>query len=214
MRQADPERTALLVLQRNLMDPALVATFCEECAAHLNRLRIERNAAIEGYRAELVKLDRQDDRMVQAIKDGFATPKLKEDMHVLLDRRKELRWLLMSTQEAPAPLNPNMALRERQEVASLIRAMSEPDSRAEATGLVRALVERIVITPDPKDGLVIDVHGDLAGIFNVAIAKGRKGAEREIDWRQIRLVVGLPEPRGGATSGTLVEPGGIEPPTS
>lgn len=111
VRQADPERTALLVLQRNLMDPALVATFCEECTAHLNRLRIDRNAAIEGYRAELVKLDRQEDRMVQAIKDGFATPKLREDMDVLLERRKELRWLLMSTDEAPAPLNPNMALR-------------------------------------------------------------------------------------------------------
>ena len=193
IRQDDLELTVLTVLQQRLMRADLVEKFCEEYTAHLNRLRIERNASIHGYRAELAKLDRRDSQMVRAIMDGFASPKLKVEMDELVARQDELKRLLETTDEAPVLLHPNMGQRYRDEVVALVRSLNDPNHRHEGAELIRSLVDRIVLTPDPKsDGLPIDVFGDLAGILNVAV--DRK-SDRELDLRPIRLVVGLPEPK-------------------
>ncbi|MEO0720510.1 MAG: hypothetical protein AAFZ06_16790, partial [Pseudomonadota bacterium] len=50
----------------------------------------------------------------------------------------------------------------------------------EAAGLIRGLVERIVLTPS-ADGtrLVVDLEGDLAGILAVAAGEDRKAKDSE-----------------------------------
>ncbi|MCD1628274.1 recombinase family protein, partial [Seohaeicola saemankumensis] len=47
--------------------------------------------------------------------------------------------------------------------------MNTPEHRAEATEIVRSLVEKIVLTPDESENrLVADLHGDLAGILTLS----------------------------------------------
>ncbi len=94
--------------------------------------------------------------------------------------------------------------------------------------------------------MLSDVHGDLAGILNIAVHRSKRDASHELDLKQIRLVAGLPDDRSTAAdapgretespdelsdklvevnrshrarrdfnrTGKVVEPGGIEPPTS
>ena len=192
IKQADLEHTVLTILQARLMSPELVAKFAEEYTAHINRLRMERNASLVGYHKELAKLRRKDKLMVQAIMDGYASPQLKADMGAMVARQNELISLIESTDDAPVLLHPNMALRYRQEVNALVRSLNDEAHRHEASELIRSLIQKIVLTPDPQSsGLLIDVHGDLAGILNIAVGETES---EELDMKQIRLVVGLPEP--------------------
>ncbi|MDR6873564.1 hypothetical protein J2Y55_004591 [Bosea sp. BE125] len=191
IRQEDLEHTVLTVLQERLMHPGLVEKFCEEYTAHINRIRVERNASIHAYHAELAKLRRRDKQMVRAIMDGFASPELKDEMDKLVARQNELVRLISETDEAPVLFHPNMALRYREEVVALVRALNEEEHRHEAADLIRSLVDRIELTPDPRsDGLLIDVYGDLAGILNVSVDRKQ---DKELDLKQIRLVAGLPD---------------------
>lgn len=91
------------------MDPALLDEFCREYTEHLNRLRMERNASLEGYRSEYARLDAREDRLIKAIMDGYANPKLKTEMDEVLARKTALENLIASTKEAPVLLHPNMS---------------------------------------------------------------------------------------------------------
>lgn len=61
-------------LQSHLMDVAHVGLFCAEYTRHMNRLRSEALASQEGYRAELRKIDKELDRLVDAIAGGRTRP--------------------------------------------------------------------------------------------------------------------------------------------
>jgi site-specific DNA recombinase len=79
---------------------------------------------------------------------------------------------------APVPvrLHPNMGERYRKQVTGLIDSLNEPDRRTEAAELIRALVDRIVFSPEegsPKRA-TLDLHGDLAGILSLASETGGK----------------------------------------
>src|SRR5690606_25416858 len=58
VRQNDVEGLVIGALQSRLMDSDLLAEFCAEYTAHLNRLRGEKNASIEGAKSELIRLER------------------------------------------------------------------------------------------------------------------------------------------------------------
>lgn len=189
IRQDELEHTVLSALQTHLMAPDLVQEFCEEYTREINRLRIEHNATLHGHRREIEKLDKQEKRMVQAIMDGFATPALKIQLDDLNSRRDELKWRMSSTREVPAYIHPAMAQRYRDEVCSLVRSLNDPKSKHEAVDLLRSLVDRIVLTPDPEgQSQLINLYGDLAGILNVS---KQEKFDDEIDLTHIRMVVGF-----------------------
>ena len=89
---------------------------------------------------------------------------------------------------------PKSSFSVRRQIAFPVATAVEDaqDHRHEASELIRSLIQKIVLTPDPhSSGLLIDVHGDLAGILNIAVGETES---EELDMKQIRLVVGLPEP--------------------
>lgn len=205
--RADLEHTVLQVLKNRLMDPALVAEFCAEYAAHINRLRIKQNASLSGYRAELKKLDAREQQMVNAIMDGYASPKLKSEMDANLARQDELKRLIDGTAEAPVLLHPTMSERYRTEVVNLVAALNDDSKRHEATELIRSLIDNVVVTPSGLYAMTIDVHGDIAGILNVASpTNGRK--DNEPDFRQIRLMLGASTAADSVKQGKVVGPEG------
>ena len=62
-----------------------------------------------------------------------------------------------------------MAERYRRKVSALRQALNQEDRQAEASGLLRGLIEKVVLTPsEGENGLQIDLYGDLAGILNTA----------------------------------------------
>ena len=132
IKREELEATVLNGLQHHLMDPGLCEVFAEEYTRHMNKLRSERNASLEGYRAELVKVRKDIDRVIEAIIDGVPGSQVKDKMTRLEARKQELETLLGGG------------------------------------GLMRSLVDRIVLTPDKLEGrtrLSVDLFGALAGIL-------------------------------------------------
>jgi hypothetical protein len=127
------EETVLGALQHHLMDPALLEAFCSEYTRHLNRLRSDAVASSEGRKAELAKIDRELDRLIDAIASGVPAGNVKDRMTDLDARKTELEKLIA---EAPAPppvlVHPRMSDRYREEIGRLREALTEESRREEA----------------------------------------------------------------------------------
>ena len=178
-------------------------------------IRDRQNTNLMAYRAEVEKIAQRDKRIVQAIMDGYASETLKEEMNALVARKSELESLIAGTSEAPVLLHPRMADRYREEVSQLVETLKNDDSRAEAIEMIRALIDKIVLVPDPdSNGFLIDLYGDLAGILNISLGHAGEDTESGIDPRRVQLVVGLNNPSGDGVQDKMVGPDGIEPTTS
>jgi site-specific DNA recombinase len=163
------DQDVLKALRTHLMDPDLCELFCKEYTAHLNELRRNHNVSLEGHKQELQQTKKKLDQMVDAISEGAPVAPIKDKMHTLEARRIELEAMLQDVAEAPPLLHPSMAERYHTQVKNLLEALNAEDSRPEAAELIRSLIEKIVLTPDEReDRLVVDLHGDLAGILAIS----------------------------------------------
>jgi hypothetical protein len=119
---------------------------------------------------------RQRAELVQALLDGVRGGQVKDKMAELEARKRKLEAELEQGASSPIRLHPNMGERYRKQVTGLIDALNEPDRRTEATKLIRALIDRIVFSPErgnPKR-VTLDLHGDLAGIPGLVSETGGK----------------------------------------
>ena len=82
--------------------------------------------------------------------------------------------------------HPAMASRFYQAVKDLRNGLNTEDSRSEASEHLRALVDKIVLTPKGGEKeLSIDLYGDLAGILNMATENKDMGKLNEINRIQL-----------------------------
>lgn len=84
------ESTILNSLQHELMEPELCEIFAEEYARHVNSIRIDRNATLEGYKAEFDRTDKELEKLVDAICAGISPEKIKDRMWSLENRKRNL----------------------------------------------------------------------------------------------------------------------------
>ncbi|WP_145736345.1 recombinase family protein [Nitrospirillum pindoramense] len=168
IRRDTLETRVLTALQKHLMDPALFAMFCEEFTHRMNERRMEARAALNAARADLQKIERELDRLVQHIAEGHGDGRaIGKRIAMLEARQDQLTASLASAEDPPPVLHPSMALVYRERVAALHDALQQEETRPRAAELIRSLVSRIVLTP-AADGLRVELHGDLAGILAVA----------------------------------------------
>jgi site-specific DNA recombinase len=146
MRRDALDGAVLEGLQRHLMDPALCDLFCQEYTRQMNRLHRENNAHRKGDRSALAKIERELDRLVQALMDGVPASRVKEKMTDLENRKAELEARLKDGEDTPVLIHPNMAGYYRNQVAQLREALSG-NGQTEAIDLIRKLIDRIVLTP-------------------------------------------------------------------
>jgi site-specific DNA recombinase len=162
-------------------------------ASYFLRLRIEATASLVGYRAELGKITRDIDRLIDAITDGVAVARVKDRIAALDARKTELQELIATTDEPPALLHPKMAEHYRSEVARLHEALTDKNHGHEAAQIIRSLVEKIVLHPAPEGSqaaMTIDLHGDLAGILSLS-AQTKKPPRKGGDFTEsTKLVAG------------------------
>ncbi|UWQ78688.1 zinc ribbon domain-containing protein [Leisingera sp. S132] len=177
IKQADLEARVLDALANHLMDPDAVQAFCEEYTAERNRLK----AAAAGNRKEkeqaLARAKRDHQKLVDAIIAGIPADQVKDRMIELDTRRQQLERELEHT---PAPdtvaFHPSMAEAYRERVSRLIRSLGSAEGMEDAKEALRALVERIVLTPAAAGaGLDLTLEGDLAGLLR--LAAGAEGAD-------------------------------------
>lgn len=189
IRRDELESRVLNALRTKLVDPELFAHFCEVFTQEMNRLRMEGRAEIASAEAEIAKIDRELETLLNVILKGGAADALNAKMVAIEKRKKELEVFLAEAEEPPPLLHPSMALQYRKRVQQLYEALQDEDEgkRTEAADTLRSLVDRIVLTP--TDGKVeIDVQGDLAGILTISTQTKNPagGAGR---W-QVKMVAG------------------------
>ena len=169
IRRDELESRVLNALRTKLVDPAMFARFCEVFTLEMNRLRMEGRAGIASAEAEIAKIDRELETLLNLILKGSAADAINAKMVMLEQRKKELALFLAEADEPPPLLHPSMALQYRKRVQQLYEALQaeEEEKRVEAADILRSLVDKIVLTP--MDGKVeIDVQGDLAGILMIS----------------------------------------------
>ncbi len=107
---------------------------------------------------------------------------IADKANALEERKAELTHRLEHTEEAPVYVHPNMGKRYSEAVTGLIAPLNDPEHRPESAGIVRALIKKIVLTPnEERTALIVDLHGDLAGILQMSAnkEKGRSLAPRD-----------------------------------
>ena len=190
-RQDTLEGLVIGALQSRLMDPTLLAEFCDEYTRHLNRLRTEKNSSLVAARGELARLTKQRENIIQAIKDGVPAAEVKDDLARIVTRREELEALLAGTKEEPVLLHPNMGAEYRKQVANLAQVLNREENRGEAADILRSLVDRIELRPNQQGKLEIDLYGDLAGILALAGKKARPLDQTDLSVQQVKVVAGV-----------------------
>ena len=170
IRRDGLEKRVLNGLKGHLMDPELFAIFCEEFTRRMNERRMEARAAIDAAHAEIPRIERDLERLVDRfLKEDEAADALHARMKQLEARKRELQVFLADAEEPPPVLHPSMAIVYRQRVGALYDALQHEASRAPAADIIRSLVSEIILTP--KNGfLQVELRGDLVGILTVAAA--------------------------------------------
>ncbi|WP_071675758.1 recombinase family protein [Nioella nitratireducens] len=164
------EASILNGLRKHLMSPELFNEFCAEFTREVNRLRIERGADLAGWRSELEKVDRELDKMVDAILQGFPPAKLKDKAEKLEARKSQLSELLDNADEPPPLLHPNMARMYQDRIAKLCENLQSEEDRGTAVDVLRSLVDEITLVPENGE-LSIVLRGDLGAILRFAAGK-------------------------------------------
>ena len=174
IRRDELEARVLHALRGYLMDPALFKEFCDEFTRQMNRRRMEARASLDVARAEVKRIDRELERLVQHIAEGHGEGRaIGKRIAALEGRQDELSRALAAAEEPPPVLHPSMAVIYRERVTGLYEALQQVGTRAEAADVIRSLVSEIILTPSAGE-LLVDLRGDLAGILAVASSDKQK----------------------------------------
>ena len=172
IRRDQLENIVLDGLKHHLMEPEYFAEFCKEYTEELNRMRREVAAGQTAQKTELVKIEREIKKLLQALKDGGPAKAIVSEMQALEARQEEIEKEISEAKE-PAPLlHPNMAKTYARKLDDLMQTLNEPDLRAQASQTLRSLIEAVRLVPE-GEGLGIELVGDLAGILHFVEPKDK-----------------------------------------
>ncbi len=172
------ESRVLKGLRERMLDPDLVEIFVaeyrEEYAKRAVRMRRERGAVERRLAAACATID----RLVAAIASGAGSfEQVRDALGKARDDHDAATAELQDQDAVPVvALHPAIVADYRRQVAALQAALADPEAGPQATTALRALIDRIVMTPNPEGrGVAIQVEGRLAGI--VALATGNEPPE-------------------------------------
>ena len=185
------EEMVLNGLRFHLMDPALCEVFSEEYARELSRLQRQTHASRENLKSECDQIERELDKLVDALCAGIPAERIKARMERLELRKAELEAKLAQSKEDNVILHPNTGRIYRAKVANLVEALNQEGTRAEAADLLRALIDAVNVGfGDEGEDPEITLKGSLAGILSLSQANKKVALVSEDDIRQVKLVAG------------------------
>jgi DNA invertase Pin-like site-specific DNA recombinase len=175
IERIEVETRVLDGLKNHLLHPDLLAEFVDEFRREYEK-SAKRDKAKRAYlEKELAGVRRQIGQMIDAITEGMFHASMKEKMTDLETRKAALETELAGmNDDAPIRLHPGLADVYRQKVAKLTNALNAPDTRGEATELIRSLLSEIRLIPQDT-GHGIELVGELAGILALSGPDGCGG---------------------------------------
>jgi len=168
MRRAPLEALILNGLRHRLMAPELVEEFVAAYHEEVNRARRDATAARVGKERELGEVNRKLDKLIDAITEGIRAPGLQQRLDDLEGRKAALERELAADPPPPVRLHPNLAQVYRDKVERLHEAFADPALRDEALGILRGLIERVVVHPG-DDGPQIELIGEIVRMVELGL---------------------------------------------
>ena len=179
------ENAVLEGLKDQLMHPDCVRAFVAEFHAEINRMAAAMDEERDKIVKDLKRIDRQIERIVQAIKEGVPALTLKNELIDLETRKCDLEQSLKDTPPPVVRLHPNLADLYSQKIADLTNALDAEAHRHEASETIRNLIDEIRLVP--RNGqLKIELFGELGALINLADDKARSKTTRA----QVTMVAG------------------------
>ena len=161
------ETRVLRAMRERLLDPGKFEVFCEAFTARLEERRREHVAQLAGSRRELGTVKRKIRQIIDAVTKGYRSDEMREELHALEARKLELARTL-DVQQLPA-MHPNMAALFREKVTALAAALETEEGHTSARGILRGIVERIVVPVDPNE--LYRLEGNLGAMLEVAAGR-------------------------------------------
>jgi site-specific DNA recombinase len=153
-------------LRDRLMAPEIAAEAMRAFAEETNRLNRERRSSGGADRKALADIEKKLKEIVTAIEDGGYSRPLMARLRDLEANQDELTERLARAPVDIPDIHPNVAGIYRRKVERLAEALRRPQERDEAAEAIRALIERITLTPGPKRGeIAATLHGELGAIL-------------------------------------------------
>ncbi|KLN58865.1 hypothetical protein WH96_20760, partial [Kiloniella spongiae] len=195
LRRDALEETVFNGLSDHLMDPELFEVFCQRYTERMNSLTADHNAVLVREHKELEKIDRELDKLIQAIIDGVPGSHLKDKISDLETRKIELQAKLDTSPAKPVLLHTGMAELYRKQVSNLIPLLAQESHRAKAVDIIRGLIEEIILSPTTdetgKATLSVSIKGHLAGILSMAVNAEKPLDESDFCVESVKLVAGV-----------------------
>ena len=174
VRRSPLEELILEGLRQRLMAPEMVEEFVTAFHEEVNRHRREETAARAGKERELAKVTRKLDKLIE----GYRAPGLQQKLDDLEARKAALEQELAADPPLPVRLHPNLAQVYRGQVERLHEALAEPGLREEALGILRGLIERVVIHPS-DDGPQVEIVGEIVKMIELGLNAKQAALARE-----------------------------------
>lgn len=169
------EDRVLMGLKDQLLHPDLIAEFVKAYQEEHNRLTAQNSVDEAKTKRDLAQVTRQIDRIIEAIAEGMFHESMKAKMDSLETRKRNLEADLANTEPAaPVMLHPNLSDVYRDKVANLTKALNDPATKAEATTIIRSLLESIRLVPNASGTLDIELVGELAGLLSLGASQNEQ----------------------------------------
>jgi hypothetical protein len=127
--------------------------------------------------------------LVEAIIEGADALAVNAKLKLLEEQRALLEAKVAATPDSEPLLHPALSTVYRNAVERLETLLRHPDTREEAFGLVRSLIDAVILTP-VNGKLEIELHGDLAGILALSQAGKQSAFSPKEKALQIKMVAG------------------------
>jgi len=168
VRRSPLEELILDGLRQRLMAPEMVEEFVAAYHEEVNRHRREATAARASKERELAEVTRKLDKLIEALIEGYRTAGLQQRLQELEARKAALEQELAADPPPPVRLHPNLAQVYRAKVERLHEALADPGLRDEALGILRGLIERVVLHP-AEDGLQVEIVGEIVRMVELGL---------------------------------------------
>ncbi len=192
-------------LRDRLMSPEVAAEAIRTCVEETNRLNRQRRATDTADRAELDKVLKAIKGLVTLATEGKGTRSLVDQLLELEAQEDDIRARLAAAPADVPDIHPNISEIYRRKVERLAEALTFPKERQEAADALRALIERVVLTPGAKRG---EVNAMLHGEFGTILKwlESRESGKNDI-------TPGASAPGVSGMSVSVVAGAGFEPAT-
>ena len=149
---------------------------------------MEHRASLSAAEREIERIEIRRKKLVESIMEGVPASEVKGELNANAARREALKTQLAAADAPPPLLHPEMAGLYRQKVTALAQALERPETRTEASEVLRGLVDAIVLTPDEGE-LQIELKGNLAAMLGAAQSAKRSPETGDLSL-QVVMVAG------------------------